>query len=372
MSPQQDRNPLPDADRLKAELDHELGNVLNGLLGMARLVRESGLSAEQDYWLEAIEQSGRQLGRLVEAYCRHGTSREGPARIEATHFDGIELIEQVLLSHAPAARSGGNQLLLDVSTELARHWFADSRLLRQLLDNLLGNAVKFTRSGKVVLEVAAESNEGHGRDTLIIRISDSGPGVDRALGERMFEAYRQGPEPGREGLGLGLHICRNIAEAMGGRIGWSDSGLGGACFEVCLPAVVAGDPPPALPAPRLMRSLHCRLRLADPVRRSVGAILSRIGVPWSVDGAGIGSREEWLVVIEAAPDGPADPGPNIALRFAGPSRGASPARRLQAPILEATLGPLLLQMALEALSAADAGTGLSSGRYRSERPDDRD
>ena len=339
---------------------------------MARLVRESGLSAEQDYWLEAIEQSGRQLGRLVEAYCRRGTSREGPARIEATHFDGIELIEQVLLSHAPAARSSGNQLLLDVSAELARHWSADSRLLRQLLDNLLGNAVKFTRSGRVVLEAAVESGEGRGRDTLVIRISDSGPGVDRALGERMFDAYRRGPEPGRAGLGLGLHICRNIAEAMGGSIGWSDSGLGGACFELRVPAVVSTDPLPALPTPRLLRSLHCRLRLADPVRRSVGAILSRIGVPWSVDRAGSDDRDERLIVIEAAPDGRRDPGPNIALRFAGLSRGASPARRLRAPILEATLGPLLLQMALEALSGPDAGTGSSPGRHRSARPGDPD
>lgn len=357
MSLRQDRDPIPDADRLKAELDHELGNVLNGLLGMARLVRESGLSAEQDYWLQAIEQSGRQLGRLVEAYCRPGTTQESALRVHATHFDGIDLLEKVLISHAPAARSGGNQLLLIASPELPRHWCADSCLLRQLLDNLLGNAVKFTRSGRVMLEAAAETDGSRTRDILIVRISDSGSGVDEALGERMFEAYRQGPEPGPAGIGLGLFICRNIARAMGGSIGWSDSGWGGACFELRVPAVVARDSPPALPTPRLLRSLHCRLRLADPLRQSVGAILSRIGVPWSLESAGSGSRGEQTIVIEAAPDSPGHPGPNIALRLAEPARSTRPALALQAPILEATLGPLLLQMALEALSAPNGERG---------------
>jgi hypothetical protein len=341
-----------------AELDHELGNVVNGLLGMTRLVRESGLSAEQDYWLEAIEQSGRQLGRLAKAFCRRGKTPERPVRVHATHLDGVDLIEQVLISHAPAARSGDNQLLLIVGTELARHWYADPCLLRQLLDNLLGNAIKFTRSGRILLEVAAESADGCRRDTLVMRVSDSGPGIDEALGERMFEPYRQGPEPGLAGTGLGLFICRNIARAMGGGIGWANSGAaGGACFELRLPAVIAVDQAAALTAPRLLRSLHCQLRLTGCVRESVGSILSRIGVRWSTDAAASGGRDELPIVIEAAPSHPLDPGPNLALRVADPLRGGRPARRLRAPILEGTLGPLLLQMALEALSAPDAEQG---------------
>ena len=252
---------------------------------------------------------------------------------------------------------GDNQLLLIVDTELSRHWYADACLLRQLLDNLLGNAVKFTRSGRVLLEVAAETADGCPRDTLIMRVSDSGPGVDDALGERMFEPYRQGPDPGLAGMGLGLYICRNIARAMGGGIGWANSGSGGACFELRVPAVVAADQAAALPTPRLLRSLRCRLRLAEPVRQSVGAILSRIGVRWGPESAESAGRDELSIAIEAAPSRPDDPGPNLALRVADPLYAGSPARRLRAPILEATLGPLLLQMALEAFSAPNAEEG---------------
>ena len=357
MSRQEHRNPKPDVDQLMAELDHELGNVVNGLLGMTRLVRESGLSAEQDYWLEAIEQSGRQLGRLAKAFRRRAKTPERPVRAHATHLDGVDLIEQVLISHAPAARSGDNQLLLAVGAELARHWYADVCLLRQLLDNLLGNAIKFTRSGRILLEVVAETADDCRRDTLVIRVSDSGPGIDEAFGERMFEPYRQGPEPGLAGTGLGLYICRNIARAMGGNIGWAKSGLGGASFELRVPGVIAVDQAAALAAPRLLRSLHCQLRLTGFVSESVGSILSRIGVRWSAEAAASGGRDELPIVIEAAPSHPLDPGPNLALRFAGPLRDRSPAQRLRAPILEGTLGPLLLQMALEALSARDAEEG---------------
>jgi hypothetical protein len=324
---------------------------------MTRLVRESGLSAEQDYWLEAIEQSGRQLGWLVDAFCRRGKTPERPVRVHAAHLDGIDLVEQVLISHAPAARSGDNQLLLIVGTELSRHWYADPCLLRQLLDNLLGNAVKFTRSGRILLEVAAETASGCPRDTLVIKVSDSGPGVDEALGERMFEPYRQGPEPGFAGIGLGLYICRNIASAMGGVIGWANSTAGGACFELRVPAVVAAGRAAPLPTPRLLQSLRCHLRLAEPVRRSVGSILSRIGVRWSAEFEGSDGRDELPIVIEAAPSAPLDPGPNLTLRVVDPPNAGSPARRLRAPILEATLVPLLLQMGLEAVSAPDAGEG---------------
>ena len=342
------------ADRVMAELDHELGNVVNGLLGMAQLVRDSGLNAEQDYWLKAIEQSGRQLGRLVDAFRRHGTSADCPVLVHPTYLDGIDLLEQVLISHEPAARSGGNRLFLIVGADLSRCWHSDPCLLRQLLDNLLGNAAKFTRSGTIVVEAAPDYTDSAARGALVLAVTDSGPGVNEEVGQRVFEAYQQGPDPDAGGSGLGLFICSNIVRALGGRIGWSKPSRGGARFELRLPGVVAERGTTAVHSPRLLRSMHCRLRLRDPLRTSVTGMLDRLGVAWSLDGATRAGEGEPTILIREAAASPRYPGPNLELRPAHAGGAGSPARRLRAPILECTLGPLLLQMGLEGLSA-DAG-----------------
>lgn len=355
MKGQKNRKSKTTAARAVAELDHEIGNVVNGLLGMARLVRDSGLTAEQEYWLKAIEQSGRQLGRLIEAFRQHGASGDWPVSVQRTHLDGVDLLEQILISHAPAARAGGNQLLLSISPELSRCWRADPCLLRQVLDNLLSNAIKFTRSGSVVLEAAVRRADPAARSTLVLAVSDSGPGIDEEVGQRMFEAYQRGSGARGAGSGLGLSICRNIVLAMGAEITWSSPGQGGACFELRLPDVVEQGAKGALPAPRLLRSLHCRLHLTGALLGSVAAMLSRLGVRWSLEGAVGSGRGEATIVIERAPPSPANPGPNLLLRTVHPVGAATGARRLRAPILECTLGPKLLQMALESVSAADAG-----------------
>lgn len=354
MKRQKNRTSETSAAQAAAELDHEVGNVVNGLLGMARLVRDSGVTAEQDYWLQAIEQSGLQLGRLIGAFGRQRTSGDWPVIVRRTRLDGVGLLEQILLSHTPAARHRGNQLLLTVSPRLARIWHTDPCLLRQVLDNLLSNAIKFTSSGRVVLKAAPRLADASSRDTLILRVTDSGPGIDEAVGRRMFEAYQQGPGAAGAGSGLGLSICRSIVIAMDADLDWSSPGRGGACFELRVPDVVERGSRAILPTPRLLRSLHCRLDLAGALRGSVAAMLSRLGVRWSLGDAGVANDGAMQIVIEEAP---ARPGPDLLLRVVHPA-GASPAaRRLRAPLLERTLGPKLLELALAGVSAPGAGEG---------------
>lgn len=358
MKGQDNRTSKSTGDQAMAELDHELGNVVNGLLGMARLVRESGLSAEQDYWVEAIEQSGQQLARLVEAFRLQGAAPDYRLPFHPIHLDGVRLLEQALISRSLAARAAGNRLLLIADPALARHWRSDPRLLMQLLDNLLVNAVEATRSGTILLEAAVERSGRRSPGTLILRVTDSGPGIDRALGQRMFDAYQRGSgTPGQARRGLGLFICRRIVQEMGGRIGWSNLEEGGACFEVSLPEVVMAVPQNPVPPPQLLSSLKCRLRLAGAVRDSVAALLERLGVRWVLDSAGRARRGSLTVLIEEQAPGPGDPGPVIVLSADHPRRAAASGIRLRAPILEGTLGPALLQLALEGVSAPDEGRG---------------
>ena len=214
-------------------LRHELLNVLHGLTGMARLLHRSGLTAEQRGWLEAIRQSADQAAFLVRAaapweYVR--VSECDPAK----DFNGILLLKQSLLAHTPAANTKGLSLALSITPGVPERWRGDAFLLRQLLDNLLGNAVKFTVQGEVRLTARLEHE-----DTVILAVSDTGPGVPAAERELIFRARERGTL-GRDkpGCGLGLWLCRQIVSRLGGEISCIPAAGGGAEFQVRLPQLV--------------------------------------------------------------------------------------------------------------------------------------
>jgi hypothetical protein len=349
-----------------ALLGHELDNVLNGLLGMSQLLRESGLNAEQERWSRAIEHAGRQLRRLVSTFrAGPGLADRGPVP-HAQCIDGIDLLEQVLLSHAPAALTNGDRLLLTVTPEVRRQWVCDPCLLRQVLDNLLGNAIKFTAGGEVLLHVAAlRVRPGWLRMTVL----DTGPGIDPAVGERIFEAGDQGRPDTQSrfgGSGLGLFVCRRAVAALGGTLNWSPAQGGGSRFEILLPAgIQAGsrcgsgagvqdgsvDGPADGPARSslILPRLSCRLALSGYLFESVSGWLERLGVPWqpagaverAIDPAGL------AVVVSEHPAAAGRPGPTLLLQPLNDGGKPVHSCAVPTPVLCCTLGPALLGMALE-------------------------
>ena len=343
------RDPSLCSERAMAVLGHELDNVLNGLLGMMQLLRESGLSPEQDRWSRAIEQSGRQMHRLVSNFRPSPDQPERRPRPCPTTLDGIDLLEQVLISHAPSAAAHGNRLLLTVAPDVPEVWHCDPCLLRQVIDNLLGNALKFTAGGEVRL-CAARAHQG--MDRLRITVVDSGPGIDPAMGNRIFEAWEQGDERIRHtfgGSGLGLYICQSAVLAMGGTLRWSKPAAGGACFEVHLPGILREEQAVPAKAPGLLREVHCLLQLHEPLRGSVAGWLTRLGVGWRDAGATPfpeGPPRVLIAVSELAA-GTDQPGPTLLLKPLDGSAGPAGGTSVAAPILGCNLGPALLGMALE-------------------------
>lgn len=347
-------NPSTRAGRDMAILSHELDNVLNGLLGLSRLLSESGLNPEQERWSRAIEHAGHQLQALVSAF-RDGTglTRRAPG-LTAHPIDGVDLLEQVLLSHAPAAAENGNRLLLTVLPGVPRHWLCDPCLLRQLIDNLLGNAIKFTAGGEVLLQVGTDGRPVGG---LRITVADSGPGIDPAAGDRVFEAGVRGcasTPRAFAGSGLGLFVCRLAVAALGGTLGWSARPAGGACFEVLLPGALPEPRPDVAAAPALMspilRRLHCRLALTEPLRGSVAGSLARLGIRWHDAAANHRDSDapgSLVIAISEQPAGLGRPGPNLLLTALNGYRKQAPTRVLAGPILCCSLGPALLGMMLE-------------------------
>jgi hypothetical protein len=236
---------------------------------------------------------------------------------------------------------------------LPRYWHCDSCLVRQLLDNVVGNAIKFTNAGEVVIEVASIPSAGAAGEMLEIRISDTGPGFEAIDPKHIFEAYQRGrssrgDKPGDRGLGL--FICRKIVLAMNGRISCFSPKGGGARFEIVLPeALIFRETYPSHVRSSLLERIRCQLKLRNPLRRSVENFLDRLGVHWSNQPPSApDSFDRGFVVVISNPARTADE--HVHGLLLTPQTNPGPAlhsRTLDAPVLESTLGRLLLEIALQ-------------------------
>lgn len=330
--------------RQSAELSHELANVLNGLLGVAELLGESGLDTDQRRWLEAIVHSGWQMHALIQSEwnaAHPDTADPGPS---PEWLDGVRLLEKVVDSHLPAVRSGNNRVYLNVGADVPRYWNCDPCLVRQLLDNLLGNAVKFTQDGDVHVEVLNRPS----RREILFRISDTGPGFEprRCVPAGVSDSGAPASSAtGPRNQGLGLAICQRIITTLGGEMTIHSNPATGTRIEFSLPGIVDESSDSPRVDCSLFGLIRCRLRIAGPLMPAARNMLDRLGVAWT---PGEPARPEDGLVIE------------LSERFRGPGRGDRElvlhpldgddpecgARALALPLLESSLGSVLLEMVL--------------------------
>lgn len=317
-----------------AVLGHELGNVLNGLLGMAELLGNTRLNTEQSQWLDGIVHSGQQMQALIQSeWCSFHRRALNPEPSPIL-VDGVQLLEQILTSHIPAARFSNNCLVFNMQPEVPRFWNCDPRMVRQLLDNVLGNAIKFTQSGDIHLEVLFGPLTG----TLLFRISDTGPG---------FGTMRRGPsgvaEPGNQGLGL--QICHRIINALNGELSITSSGKTGTQIEIALPKVFNDQEQYPRLECSLFASIQCRLRLDNPLNSVVRNLLDRLKVEW-IKGETDLSGEDLLIELSDHHRGPGRGDRELLLRPVIADEAALESRAIALPLLESSLGSQLLEMAL--------------------------
>lgn len=331
---------IPAMDDLDV-LQHELGNVVHGLVCVAGLLRESALDTQQRQWLAIIERACGQIHGILEHARR--TRQDPAAEPSAERFNGVELLENVVLAHAPAAAAGGVDLMLRMTPSVPAYWRSDACLLRQLLDNLVGNAVRYTRNGSVIIEASTLPND---RGALVLRVLDSGPGVEDT--ERLFEPRRRGAagRNGPAGSGLGLFVCRHIAGILGGEIHCANRSSGGARFEVRLPGVLQADEPDWSRL-NALAGIACRLDLDPDRARCIGALLDRLGVAWRI-GCGRPAEPDdvFRCVISAPARGAAAPTTGIVIRADCREPGIGPVH-LPGPVLESSLESALYRLWLE-------------------------
>ncbi|OIQ44906.1 MAG: hybrid sensor histidine kinase/response regulator [Roseobacter sp. MedPE-SW] len=234
-------------ERAKANLltvmSHEMRTPLTGILGAIDLLQETGPNAEQSRYLDAMSVSGELLLHHVNDVLQLSSLESGIESEVLCPFDLREVMERLVGSQQAHARSHGNVLTLNYSiSEGASMVAGQPRALQQALLNLIGNAIKFTRDGAVLVDVQMSTTAGH----IEFNVSDTGEGIAKKDLKRIFEdfitldsSYRRGSE----GTGLGLAITRRIVEAMGGTI-TCDSELGeGSLFSLTLPLAAAQQVP---------------------------------------------------------------------------------------------------------------------------------
>lgn len=218
--------------RFLATVSHEVRTPLNGVLGMADLLRDTPLSQEQQTYVSAIRASGESLLSLIDEILDFSRIEAGKAELAQGPLDPQDLAEGVVELLAPRAQGKDIEIAISIDPGTPRAVLGDAARLRQILINLAGNAVKFTERGGVHLAVSGEANE------LIFEVVDTGPGIRPERLDAIFEEFEQAEGGGLssgEGTGLGLAISRRLAEQMGGTLVVASEPGRGSVFTLRLP-----------------------------------------------------------------------------------------------------------------------------------------
>lgn len=218
--------------RFLATVSHEFRTPLNGILGMADLLGDTRLDPEQATYVKALRSSGEALLGLVDDILDFAKVEAGKLELTEAPFDPVALIEDVTELMAPRAQAKGIEISTLLGPDLQGRLVGDAERLRQILLNLVGNAVKFTQEGGVGIEADAVAGQ------FVVAIADTGPGIPAERLATIFEEFEQGGVTGHRdqaGTGLGLAIARRLARAMGGDIEAGNRKDGGALFRLALP-----------------------------------------------------------------------------------------------------------------------------------------
>ncbi len=290
------------ADRAKSEflanMSHEIRTPMNGVLGMAELLAKSHLDQKQKTFTDIILKSGNALLTIINDILDFSKIDAGQLVLDPVPFSLAEAVEDVATLMSTRAQEKDLELIVRVDPDLPRTVIGDVGRLRQILTNLIGNAVKFTDSGYVLADVSGLVEDG--QVVLRFDITDTGIGIAQEKLPTVFEKFSQGDASStrrHEGTGLGLAITARLVALMGGKIG-AESAVGeGSTFWFVVELPVSEERPRIDPAPVDVSGARVLVVDDNQVNR---AILLEQMRSWDFDACAAENGSEGLAVLEAA------------------------------------------------------------------------